>query len=228
MFQRINLLLLLIFPFFSFCQNLEKEMNAIFSKMDSSTSVSLSVKVDAFSKKGGKNLYSTICVLEKQNKKSYTRMDDMEFINAHGYSIQIDNSEKYFYIHNAAKEKKNNFDIDVKSLKKYFEADNDEKKPSSIIKLLKDADGIKTYQITGNSDFSELLIELDTKNLKLKKIVYIYPEKSESSAKYIVIDYQKFNFNKSNFNFDLNQFFSVSNGKYKLNTKYSSYKLITE
>jgi hypothetical protein len=229
MFQRINLFLFLFFPFLNFSQNFEKDLSAILNKLDSSNSVSLHVKVNAFEKKGGKILYNTTCIVEKQHEERYTKMDDMEFINSGGYDIQLDNSEKYIFIHKSTTGKKENFDIDLKSLKKYFDDEKkDIKEVKSKIKLIHEVEGIKTYQITGSPVYLELLIEIDTKNQKLKKIIYHFSDKSESSAKYIVIDYHIFKFNDSNFVFNLKNYFTVNNGKYKLNSKYSSYKLITE
>lgn len=229
MFQRINLLLLFLTPYLFFAQDFKKELKSIVDKLDSASVVSLTVKINAYQKKGGSLIYNTTSLMNRKYKNTYTKLGEMEYISCDGYQLQIDNSEKYIYVSKKKKTNQQDLQIDIKSLKKFYEQDEKSTQKAKIkSELIGESGGIKSYKITGSDDASEIIFDLDVKNGKLKRVIYTYSQESSVSAKYIVLDYTQFEIGQSDFDFDLKRYFTLSNDKYILSSKYKTYKLIVE
>lgn len=230
MFLKIShILFFVVVTATAFTQNFEQDLKSIVQQIDSSKNTSIAVKVNVYQRKGGKLIYSTTCLSEHQQKNSYTKLDQIEYLICGGYEIQIDHEEHTFFIHKSSIGKKQDFDIDVKSLKKFFESEqNNETVKKQKTKLLTENNGIRAYQMTGMDGMKEIIFELDINRKKIKKIIYHYSENSGVSGQYMVLNYEKFEITQDPFSFELKNYFTQVNGKYTLNSKYKNYKLLTE
>lgn len=227
MFRKIKLFVLFCLPCSLWAQDFHSELQAIVSQFDSSAAVSLAVKVSAYQKKGGKLIYSADCRMERDAKNnSYSKLGELEYISCGGYQVQLDHQEKYMYVAKKSKNTDQGLDIDVKSLKKLLGEESKGKKTQTKASLLEDKDGVKSYRITGMEGLTEVVVELDTKSRKIRKIVYHYGTDTGASAQYIVLEYTRFSAAAGNFDFELKHYFTQSNGKYIINGRYKHYKLI--
>lgn len=226
MFRKINVTVIFLLPFLVFSQNFEQDLEAIVKQFDSAASVSIAVKVNAYDKKGGKLIYKSNCQLESKGKNSYSKVDNMEQLVCNGYTVQVDHSEKRMLVSKRAKP--GDSQLDIKQLKQLIGNGTKKEKAAMKATLVEEKNGVRSYRLTGVKQLDEVFLDLDVKNKNIRKISYTYNKESGMSARYIVLDYTRFEVNTSNFTFDLKHYFTTANGKYTAATKYKTYKLITE
>jgi hypothetical protein len=224
----------IVFLLGSFCaygQNLSKDFTSIVNKIDSTDEISIGVKINVYSNKGGSKIYSTSSSIEFSKKGAITHLGEMEYYKSKEYEVHIDHDEKQVLIQKLSKVNNQFSDLNLGEIKKYLKEEEDavtKKKP--IISMTSNSNGIKTYSMTNVEGYEEIIIELDMKEIKINKIIYEYSKTGSLKGQYCVLDYSKFDFKPafSQGYFDKSKYFTVSNNQIKLVSKYNSYNLITE
>lgn len=212
-------------------QEFEKEMKAIISKIDTTKSISISVKVAVYSKKGGSLVYSMVSTVDHSKGNTITHLGEMEMYQSEKYEVQVDHEEKRMMVRKKTVVKEADFsDLNLKELKKLVAAEGDVEAKKPKFTLVSNNNGIKTYSITGSEGIKELQIVLDTKTEKIQKISYEYTEDGPNKGQYCVLEYDKFDYSPSFTStfFDSKNYFSYVNKSYVPAKRLSTYKLITE
>lgn len=210
-------------------QEFEKDMKAVIEKMDASTSISISVKVALYNKKGGAIQYSTVSTVEHSGSTTITKLGEMEMFTSDKYEVQVDNEENQVFIHPVSKTNVDFSDINLKEIKKLLERDETVvKKPT--YGLLSNVNGIKTYTIKNIDGYKEWVVVLDTKEEKIKKVEYEYEDVGTTKGQYCVLVYEKFDFSPSfsSTYFDYKNYFTLENKQYTLSKRFKTYKLIVQ
>lgn len=225
------LILILVFSmsFSILSQEFEKDMKAVVSKMDAATSISISVKVALYNKKGGDIQYSTVSTVEKSANTTITKLGEMEMFTSDKYEVQVDHEENHMLIHPISKEKVDFSDINLKEIKKLLEVDETAvKKP--VYTVVSNVNGVKTFSIKNIESYKEWIVVLDTKEAKIKKIEYQYLDSGTTKGQYCVLIYEKFDYSPSfpPSYFDYKNYFTLENTHYILSKKFTNYKLIVK
>ncbi len=224
------LLSFISFPILS--QEFEKEMKDIVSKLDTSTSVLIEVKVDVYRKKGGDLIYTTSSSVKHSGKITITKLDNFEMYKSQYHDIQVDHEDRKMLVHKINTSQKTNddfSDLNLKEIKALLKSETkDSKKP--IYTLKSNEKSLKTYSITNIPGLKECIIVLDTKNEKIISVTYEYSEKSAQKGQYCVIEYSTFDYtpNFSPSIFELKNYFTYVDKKCVLSKKFKTYQLFTE
>lgn len=239
MFQKVINILLLTFitGFSSFGQSLDKDIEKISKNLDSVSSISLKVKVDVYSRKGGTKSFSTEASMQRQKNSFLNILAEQENFENAKYQVSIDHDEKTILIldkaaNAKAKAKMDNFENELKKLQKILdkkELKGGKTKDPKIVKLISDASGVRKYSVTKVTDYQEIIIVLDMNRNVISSISYEYAEASEMKGQYITLNYTEFKVG-----IDLSKllttsnYFTESNGKFTLVPSLKTYKLYTE
>jgi len=211
-------------------QNLSDDLKAIGQSIDSAKSVVISSKIKVYARKGGEVMYATEASLKRSGEISHTIIDAMEYYDNASYLMSIDHEDKEVTVISKEKNKKkipNNAAFDLKSLEKLFETDESSQKP--VVKQLSSVNGIVTYSVSKITGLKELKIVLNTNDRTLVSLSYEYSENSEYKGQYIEVSYTKFELNTDVLgSLKQSNFFTISNSKVVLNSKYKSYTIQSE
>lgn len=214
-------------------QNLEKDMTEIAEAMKTASSLSVGVDIQMYSKKGGSLIYRGNASLAKSKESTKSVLAEMEFVNTPSYELRVDHEEKAVLIFkketpsdsNLPKSEKVDFDVDA--LRKLMEGEESSKKPT--IKLISSSGGIKKYSIKGSSGISEMIVDLDITNKKIKSVIIEYQNDGGSNGQYLVLNYSKFDYNTDvSSAFDLTNYFTEKDNNYVLSQKLKGYHIYTE
>lgn len=217
----------------SFAQDFEKDMTEIGERMENSSTVSISVDVKMYSKKGGRIIYAGSAGMIKSNESTKSVLGEMEFISTPEYELRVDHEEKELLIFKKKApsdtkiEEREQVEFDVEALKKLIESDQaGQKKP--VVKLISRAAGIRTYSISGSVGIVEVILELDMNAKKINSVKYEYGDAS-SKGQYVILIYTKFLFDSDvSSDFDLTNYFTETDSKYVLASKLNGYYIYTE
>lgn len=212
-------------------QDFEKDLKAIVSRMDTSKSVSIVVKMESFQKKGGKKMYDSEGTLEKSYSNSITSIGGSTVFISSKYQVEIDKEEQTMMVlkksqKDKSSKKEEKMKFDMKELKKLMEEENGASKP--VIKLVSNNNGIKTYQMTKISGYKEIKVVLNSNLYSLVSVSYEYSANSSYKGQYIVVNYTKFDL-KASFSknyFSESKFFKVDKNTYTPSSAYKGYKLM--
>jgi hypothetical protein len=207
-----------------FSQNLNDDLKKIVQHLDSATSVSMSVDVKLYSKKGGDLVYTTKASLDRKGKASLTILGDVEVFDNEDYRVDIDHDEKMVMItpkKEILQKTKKEMQFDVSDLAKWFEDGSSNKKTT----LVSNTSGIRVYSITGANDFEEVLITLDMNQKSIKHVHYAYSKESEYKGQFIELNYTKFKLNSVDKELKTSSYFTLKSGVYSLSTRLKSYQL---
>src|SRR3989338_5886275 len=99
-FLRLLTLLLVVslHSLVAYNQNLNDDLKKVVGHLDSAASVSLSVDVKLYTKKGGELMYSTKASIDRKGKSSVTVLGDVEIFNNDDFRVDIDHEEKMMMI----------------------------------------------------------------------------------------------------------------------------------
>lgn len=234
MFQKINLILILVFcNFLVSSQELEADFEKIATHLEGSTSFFIQADVSVFDKKGGAKLHEMKAKLYKSEKAQLNIIDDVENYSNEKYVVHVDHEEKLISI--LTKEQVNgNFSMDdvsqfdLKKIKKFIKEESKESGDLSTVKLISNNDNIKTYKISKNGEVFETIIKLDMNKLQILEISIEYDKGSVYNGQFVKLKYVSFT-NSEDVSLFLkqNQYFTISNEKYILAAKYKNYQLST-
>lgn len=232
MYQKIShLLLFLLIAGTSFAQSLEKDLDAIATKMKESNSIALSVNVSVYTHKGGSKVYGAKASMQRMGKNTRNVLAELETIHTEAYDVKLDHEEKMVLILDEETRPESmdadQMGFDIKALKKLM-AKDEEATPSSKVQLLRSEGSEKTYKISGTQglDFAEITI--DTAGYKIKKVIYKYGSASEG-GNYVVLNYSQFDYDKDISSvFELTNLFQKEEGRYALKGAIKDYTLFTE
>lgn len=232
MYRIINLITFLLFwAHLSCAQDLRADLNQIVGKMDTSSHVSVEVKVSAHSKKGAAVFYSTNASFYKNGKNSFTRLGEQDYLVTPTVEVTVDNEEKAMLVlkkeaePKSKKSKKEKIKFDFKEFEKYL----DEDQVKAVITLVSNSDGVKEYKITNVPELVEMRIVINVNKHSIDKVIYHYKDESQYKGQYIVLDYTKFSYTENN-SAKLNpaNYYTDINGKIVGVGKYKSYNLFKE
>lgn len=217
----------------SFGQDLEKDMAEIAEAMKTASSISIGVDIKMYSKKGGGLIYKSNASLIKSEESTKSVLAEMEFVNTPLYEVRVDHEERAVLIFKKEKPSDTNLpeteqvEFDVEALKKLIESEESTtKKPT--IKLVSSVGGIKKYSIKGSPGISELILELDLTNKKIKSVLIEYGDAS-SKGQYVVLRYSTFTYNTDVTSvFNLTNYFTEKDNNYVLSPKLKGYHIYTE
>lgn len=238
MFQKVinSILFVFFIGLSSFGQNLDKDVQEIIQNLDSASSVSIKVKVDVYSRKGGAKTFSTTASMQRQKNSFLNILAKQENFENAKYQVSIDHEEKKVLILKKeatakARAIKEDFENELKKLQKMLEKQDkgENVKDSKVVKLVSNVSGVRKYSITNIAEYKEISIVLDLNAKVIKSITYEYSEKSEMKGQYVVLDYSEFKIGG-----DLSKlltpsnYFTEANGKYTLVSSLKNYKIYTE
>ena len=229
MFQKIKLVTIAFFVG-TLCsaQDLQKDFATIGEKMESASSISIAVDVKMYSSKGGSLGYSSKASSMKMGEYSKSVLGELEFINTPKFELKLDHEERAILIYkrdttSTSFRELSLEDFDVKKLQKFFE--KNQSQPTTEVKLVSAASGVKTYSITGAKGIKEMRVVLNMTSKKISKITYEY----DGSGQYVVLTYSGFDYDKDlSSHFNLDSYFKEVGGKYVLTDKLKNYHLYTE
>lgn len=212
-------------------QDLRTDLNKIVGKMDTSSQVSVEVKVNAYSKKGGAVFYTTNASFYKSGKNTFTRLGEQDYLVTPAVEVTVDNEEKAMLVlkkEDAPKNKKGKTEkvkFDFKEFEKYL----DEDQVKAEISLVSSSNGLNEYKITNVPEITEMRIVINVKSNSIDKVTYHYKDESQYKGQYIVLDYTKFSYSENN-SAKLNpaNYYSEMSGKIVGVGKYKSYNLYKE
>lgn len=221
---------LLFLTHLSFSQNLDDDFGKIVRQLDSAKTISLYTDIAVFAKKGGTKVFTTNASLKRSGNTSLTALDDLEYYSDGSYFVTIDHDEKRVAVikNDEKKNKKtfNDMNFDLKSLKKLISQESDSK---SVVKLVANSNGSRTYSITNIESIDEIRITLNINKLVITSISYQYSNDSEYQGQYILINYTKFECNIDLTNsLKQSNFFTFSGSNVILNSRLKAYTLYTE
>lgn len=209
-------------------QDLQKDLTAIVSSLDSASSVSIRTSVSVYDHKGGKKLYGAQASLQRNKTAVLSILDDIENYENQDYSVSVDHDDKVMMVAKKDKPKIKAEDLSKADLKKIQKLLSEERgnAPKPQIKMVSDKEGIRTYAVSGLSGISAMEMTLDMKVLAIQEITYTYS--SASGGQYIEIQYKEFK-KGADLSSTLRQgrYFTLKNGKYVLSQPYTSYELQT-
>ncbi|MCJ8289340.1 MAG: hypothetical protein HRT58_22020 [Crocinitomicaceae bacterium] len=208
-------------------------MAEIAEAMKTASSISIGVDIKMYSKKGGGLIYKSNASLIKSEESTKSVLAEMEFVNTPLYEVRVDHEERAVLIFKKEKPSDTNLpeteqvEFDVEALKKLIESEESTtKKPT--IKLVSSVGGIKKYSIKGSPGISELILELDLTNKKIKSVLIEYGDAS-SKGQYVVLRYSTFTYNTDVTSvFNLTNYFTEKDNNYVLSPKLKGYHIYTE
>lgn len=223
--KKVLLFILLIVAYNSYSQDFEADMTKVFENIKSSESVSISVDVTLYAKKGGSVVYSAKSSLFHEEGRTISKLGEMEIYKSDKYEIQVDHEEKLMLIHPINKNQQEYSSIELEELKKLV---SQEKGHDLSYELISNDKGLKTYRSKKVKGFDEVTFIINMNELKIVKVTYQYRESSNTKSNYCTLNYTQFDFNNQfpkDF-FDLSKYFKIVDEKYILNNKFSNYNLI--
>jgi hypothetical protein len=199
--------------------------------MDTSSHVSVEVKVSAHSKKGAAVFYSTNASFYKSGKSTFTRLGEQDYLVTPAVEVTVDNEEKAMLVlkkEDAPKNKKvkkEKVKFDFKEFEKYL----DEDQVKAEISLVSSSNGLNEYKITNIPEIIEMRIVINVKSNSIDKVTYHYKDESQYKGQYIVLDYTKFSYSENNSaKLNPSNYYSETSGKIVGVGKYKSYNLYKE
>src|SRR3989344_231445 len=197
------LTLLLVFSLHSlvaYNQNLNDDLKKVVGHLDSAASVSLSVDVKLYTKKGGELMYSTKASIDRKGKSSVTVLGDVEIFNNDDFRVDIDHEEKMMMI-------------------------TTKKEIIKKTKLVSNTSGVRVYSITGVEGFEEVLVTLDMNQKSIKHIHYAYAKDSEYNGRFVELNYTKVKLNSVDKELNIASYFTLKSGVYTLGSRFTTYQM---
>jgi hypothetical protein len=229
--KNIIVLFLILSSFAIKAQDFENDMTAIISQMDSASSISMSIDVKLYGKKGGSKVYSSVSTVDYSQKGTISVLGDMETYISSTHEVIIDHEDKRILVQKSKKDNTDFSDVNLKEFKKLLKSENKgEVEQKAVYTLVSDNDGIKTYSCTGVKNIEESRFVLDTKKNKLLKVTYQYSEEGQYKGQYCELNYTKFEYGTdfSKGYFDSKKYFTIADGQYVISEKLNNYKLFVE
>ncbi|ASS47985.1 MAG: hypothetical protein A3D31_01160 [Candidatus Fluviicola riflensis] len=225
-FLRLLTLLLVVslHSLVAYNQNLNDDLKKVVGHLDSAASVSLSVDVKLYTKKGGELMYSTKASIDRKGKSSVTVLGDVEIFNNDDFRVDIDHEEKMMMItpkKEIIKKTKKEMQFDISDLAKWFEDEGS----SSKTTLVSNTSGIRVYSITGVEGFEEVLVTLDMNQKSIKHIHYAYAKDSEYNGRFVELNYTKFKLNSVDKELNIASYFTLKSGVYTLGSRFTTYQM---
>lgn len=219
---------LLLFSTVSKAQNLMDDLKKVSSILDTVETVRIDVVCKVYSKKEGELLTTVNTGMIKKGKKTVSFFDDFEIFMNERYGVYVNHEDKSITVISKDKYASRMKSIDNKSVDQFVNwMKKQENKTSFNPKLLSDAEGIRTYSITGLSDLKELIVVIDVTNHKIERISYEFEESSKQKQKYILLNYSKFIIDSKEIQLDSKDYYIQQSGKFLPGNKYKSYSITT-
>ena len=231
MFQKTSSLLFIfiLFTGWSSAQSLQNDMQEVIKEMDNASSVSLVIDVQVYDKRGGQKTYATRASLDKMGANSRYVVGEVTMVDTKKYQVRVDSEEKAILILDKSKkkpEKLENFDVDLKALKKALE-EQQGNTPQKAIELLSENNGVRKYKVSELNDFEEMIITFDMNKKVIRSVAYQYGVKY--GGQFASLNYSTFTYNKDLSEvFNMMAYFTIKNNTYVLNNKFKGYTIYTE
>lgn len=213
-------------------QDLTKDLQRIMSNIDSTSSMEIEAKVNAYSRKGGSVIYTANTAIYRTADAALTKLGDQEFLITPLYDVKVDHEEKAVLIQKIApgqanKKTTQKLDMEVSKLLKMLE--KGETASQQKIVLVSNQSGKKTYSVTNSPGLKEIRIVLNMTALSIESVTYEFNDKGENKNQYVTVEYTAFNKNTDlTARLKTSQYFTESNGEYVLATRLKGYKIYTE
>ncbi len=207
-------------------QSLSDDLKAISGYLDSAKSVSLQVDIHVYSSRGGSEIYDASASVDRKGAASVTVLGDVEIYEDATWRVDVNHTEKFVAV--IKKEaiqkagKTAGVQFDVRELMKLL-GDGSAKAPA--IKLVSDAAGVRTYELTGIESLKEVRIVLDMNKKNIRSVTYEYASESDSKGQYIELSYTRFTVNETGKTLRASDYFTVSSKQYQLTARFKGYQL---